>query len=146
MLNHLVLEERALLRVACSCKVLHGLALAPALWQPALLRFFDGELPHALVECDDPLRELRTQGLHAQSLIAREREKRHFQVPDVNIQGSREWMKSLDARVAEAQIAAGQRNARPGRGGGPRGRDASVARAGHGWRKRTHRRSCSPAD
>ena len=97
-----------------TCKLFSELAGAADLWRPALSRFFDGEVPPVLVSCADPRQALRTQVLCARRLVSLERDQRLFQVAEVDFPDSREWMKALDAKVAEAQIEKGVSFARPG--------------------------------
>ena len=44
-----------------ACETLCAVARSPALWRPALARFFDGELPPDLVGCANPMQSLRSQ-------------------------------------------------------------------------------------
>jgi len=108
------LDEQALLRCCIACKTLNAVASSAELWTPALVRFFDGVLPPD-IESIDPKQLLRDQVETAHRALVSEQSARRFQVRDFSFPGYREWMKSLDARVAEAQIKAGQKHARPGR-------------------------------
>jgi len=108
------LDENALLRCSALCESLCAVARSPALWRPALARFFDGELPPDLVGCANPMQSLRSQVEFARRLTASERAERKFQVHEVVFPGCREWMKSLDSRIADLQIQAGRQEARPG--------------------------------
>ena len=96
-------DEADVLRAGATCTALREAARCPALWRRFLMRFFGGELPPALVDCDDPRQTLRAQLSCAQELTALEHDRRKFQAPNIEFPGAREWMDALDARVAEKQ-------------------------------------------
>lgn len=110
------LDEQALLRVGAACRTLVPCASSASLWHVALLRFFDGELPPPLAKCAQPRQVLREQVLAGKHLTELEREQKRFQIAEKPSTFRQcEWMRDLDVKVAEVQIAAGERLARPGR-------------------------------
>jgi hypothetical protein len=96
-------DELSVLRLGSTCTVLASVARSAPLWQRFLTRFFDGELPPALKDVEEPLNELRDQVLSARALMDVERAQRRFQILDVSFPSYNEWMSSLDERVAAAQ-------------------------------------------
>ena len=98
------LDEQSLTRVSATCAALLPLAQTSNLWKAALVRFFDGELPPALANCEDDARAiLREQVDFARALITRERTVRCFQVPIVPFPERMNWMREVDNRVAETR-------------------------------------------
>jgi hypothetical protein len=96
-------DELSVLRLGSTCTVLASVARSAPLWQRFLTRFFDGELPPALMDVKEPLNELRDQVRCARALMDVERAQRRFQVLDVTFPSYNEWRRALDERVAAAQ-------------------------------------------